>query len=1195
MLQKEIYLKPIDRKIEGVIKASEQRHLLQEMEEYVLTEEILGKTVGKRMLPGFFEELAKPDFDYSVWISGHYGSGKSHLLKILSLVLANQEFQNKKFGELFANKTKSIPELHKLIVDAIKVPTQTILFNIQLKSDGIDNTNSIDPMLAIFLKVFNESLGYDSQNPEIAAIERHLDDEGIYEVFKEQYQEKFAKGWVEKGRDSILFNLNELADVYSSIKKIDRVEALKFIDSFTTNYKIDTANFVKLVANYISKKPKGFRLVFCVDELGQFMADSIPKMLSIQTIAEELSVQTKGQAFLIVTSQNDLDSTITGLGTVNKNDFTKINARFAVKLSLTSANSDEVIQKRILAKTDDGSNLLSNIYESQHNNFRTWFEFGDNSRQYPNFSSKEHFISTFPFIPYQFDLFQTCLKTFSDYNHFTGTNKSVGERSMLEYFQKSANANGTRDLNCVVPFYQLFDNLKEDLKGNVQSAIIEAEKNIPSKMAVNVLKALFMVKYIKSFTSTPGNIAILLFDTFQTDLNVLIKEVQEALNYLENQTYIHRLNNTYVFLTNDEKDIENEIKATEISSTAVGDLLNGIIFEEILKDDKFKMPNSKRSFQFGKKIDDLAKSKQEFYVNFITSLNKNDFNDQTLLSKSLQDAADLLVRLPEDSKLIAELTLIVKIDKYAHSPNSNTGDTRKHSIISEKVQQNLIRKSNLIKKVSEAIGEAKLFYFGSNLNITSKDPKTKITLGLFKLIESLYPQLKTINLDFDEDAIQKILNNTDGPLDDITSAEQEVYSLISRKKKSNEKVTIKSLLEIFTIQPYGWHELGLITIIAALYKRAKLNFRKNGSVVSENELFKTLTNNRDYATVVIDLEEDISEKQIKALKDLYFEFFNEANQGVDAKTVSKLFKEALAKESNTLTSFLALKNTFNFLEVLADPIALINFLNKQDHPYYYTDFTKFENELITYKENTLSELKAFMQGQNKGLWEEMLRFSELEKANLQFISAQRITELNALKQEKTPYKGNVMKRVKDALEQLNDEINSLRVTEREKAIEEITESYEKIKSLDEYSKIKPDEKTEILKPFTDTINDVKIEAFIGNIQNAVSRVKNTIYPEQLKLLAKFLSDAHQIKENEQKESLPIPDSSKDVSIEKFKDETIEITTPRTIPSSFIPKNDIKTARYTKATIDTKEDVETYINILKETYTELIEKNNKIIL
>jgi hypothetical protein len=1194
MNQKEIYLKPIGRKFEGVIKTSDNRHLLQEMEEYILTEELLGKTSGKRMLPGFFEELSKKDFDSSVWISGHYGSGKSHLLKILSLVLSNHEFNNKKFGELFLEKTKENPQLHKLIEDALKIPTQTILINILTASDGIDNTNSNDQMLAVFIKIFNQSFGYDSQYPEVAAIERYLVEEGKYEEFKEKYQEKYNKGWVEKGRDNILFNLHELADIYSSIKNISKDDALNTFTSYTNNYKIDANTFIKTVSKYLESKPKDFRLIFCIDEVGMYMADSIEKMRTLQIIAEELSVKTNGQAFLIVTSQNDLDTTIKDFGDSNKNDFSKIGARFAIKLSLTGANSDEVIQKRILAKTDEGTRLLKTIYDTEHNNFRTWFEFGDNSRQYPNFKNQEDFIATFPFIPYQFDLFQTCLKTFSDNNNFTGTNKSVAARSMLEYFQKAANNNREKDLSSIVPFYQLFDNLKEDLKSDVQSSIIEAEKNISNKMHVNVLKALFMVKYIKAFVATPQNLAILLFDSFKTDLNILTKEVQEALNYLESQTYVHKLNNTYEFLTNEEKDIENEIKATEIATTAVGELLFEIIYEDILKDDKFKMPNSTRSFQFGKKIDDNAKGKgSEFYVNFITSLNRNDYDTKTLIAKSLGEATDLFIKLPADSKLMDELSIILKIERYANSSHSNKGDSKKYNIITEKVRQNTQRKSTLVNKLIESIGGATLFQNGVQLNITNKDPKSKITLGLHQLIEVVYPQLKMITSDFNEESIKNILNNPDSG-DDISPPEQEVLSSISRKKNANEKVTIKTILDTYAVRPYGWPELGIITIVAKLYKRGKLNFRKDGSVVSENELFKTLINNREYEKVVIDIEANISVKQIKALKELHHEFFNESIQSIDAKTVSKLFKEALAKESNLLTSFLVLKNTFTFLDVLADPIALINALNKQDHPYYYTDFTKFDNELKSYKESTIAELKAFMQGQNKLLWEEMLKFSELEKANLQFISSVKIAELNALRQEKTPYKGNVMKRVKDSLEQLNDELNSLKVTERDKATKEITEFYDKIKSLDEYSKIKPEEQTEILKPFTDTISDIKIEGFIGNIQNAVTRVKNTIYPEQLKLLPQFLSAAQQKKESEQEESLPNSDSNN--GPEKETDNDTQATSkPNTIPASIIPKNDIKTTRYTKTTIDTKEDVETYITILKEAYTKLIESNNKIIL
>ena len=78
-----IFSKKIDRPIEGVIKADDASELLNEIEEYVLTNEI------QKSLSLFLSAYN----DYSVasqngvWISGFFGSGKSHLLKMLSLLL----------------------------------------------------------------------------------------------------------------------------------------------------------------------------------------------------------------------------------------------------------------------------------------------------------------------------------------------------------------------------------------------------------------------------------------------------------------------------------------------------------------------------------------------------------------------------------------------------------------------------------------------------------------------------------------------------------------------------------------------------------------------------------------------------------------------------------------------------------------------------------------------------------------------------------------------------------------------------------------------------------------------------------------------------------------------------------------------------------------------------------------------------
>lgn len=182
MIQEFIYKKDITREINGVIKADSTSALSEEITEYVITAEQL------RLLPRLFDTLVPPHKANCVWISGDFGSGKSHLLKILSYVLENKlVIDGQKCGDLFAEKANDDFELKRNIVTACKIPTESVLFNIQELHDGLGK-NVNDPVLAIFLKVFNKKFGYDDKKPEIAEIERYFDNQGKYELLKSEYE-----------------------------------------------------------------------------------------------------------------------------------------------------------------------------------------------------------------------------------------------------------------------------------------------------------------------------------------------------------------------------------------------------------------------------------------------------------------------------------------------------------------------------------------------------------------------------------------------------------------------------------------------------------------------------------------------------------------------------------------------------------------------------------------------------------------------------------------------------------------------------------------------------------------------------------------------------------------------------------------------------------------------------------------------
>lgn len=102
------------------------------------------------------------------------------------------------------------------------------------------------------------------------------------------------------------------------------------------------------IKKYVDKQPADYHLVFLADEMGQFVSDDVHRMLDLQTIVEDLGKYTLGKVWVIVTSQQDIDELEKDIH--SSQDFSNIQGRFNTRLSLSSANADEVIKKRLLKK-----------------------------------------------------------------------------------------------------------------------------------------------------------------------------------------------------------------------------------------------------------------------------------------------------------------------------------------------------------------------------------------------------------------------------------------------------------------------------------------------------------------------------------------------------------------------------------------------------------------------------------------------------------------------------------------------------------------------------------------------------------------------------------------------------------------------------------------------------------------------------
>ena len=134
---KNMFEKQIDRDIKGVIKVgqSDEENVYQELDEYVVTKELL------KHFRDFFNNYENGVDGYTdkmgVWISGFFGSGKSHFLKILSYLLKNSTVEGKRAIEYFTDGKKiEDPMLIAEMTKAGTIESDVMLFNIDSKGSA---------------------------------------------------------------------------------------------------------------------------------------------------------------------------------------------------------------------------------------------------------------------------------------------------------------------------------------------------------------------------------------------------------------------------------------------------------------------------------------------------------------------------------------------------------------------------------------------------------------------------------------------------------------------------------------------------------------------------------------------------------------------------------------------------------------------------------------------------------------------------------------------------------------------------------------------------------------------------------------------------------------------------------------------------------------------------------------------------
>ena len=473
---KDMFYKEIDRDIKGVIKVgqADDENVYQELDEYVVTSEL--ESYMMKFFQAYINGLENRTDKMGVWISGFFGSGKSHFLKILSYLLDNKQVYDEE-GKLH-NATSFFTEGVKVQNTDLKKEIQTIadysndvdviLFNIDSKSESDSKMNK-EAIRDVFMKVFNDYLGYCGSIPFLAEFERKLDADGVYESFKTKFEEINGSSWVDT-REDFYFIQDEIIETVTELGIMSEKEANNWAENAQNTYSMSVEKFAQCVHSYCASKGKNHHVVFLVDEIGQYIADDSQLMVNLQTVAEDLGIACKGKAWIVVTSQQDIDSITKTMG----NDFSKIQGRFDTRIALSSANVDEVIRKRILYKKEIAAAILRDLYEDSEAVLKGMITFSEGTPDMPLYKDAEDFAEVYPFIPYQFKLLGNVLTSVRQYSS-SGKHLADGERSMLALFKEAAEKYENEREGILVPFNAFYSALDDFIDHTHRIVISQAE------------------------------------------------------------------------------------------------------------------------------------------------------------------------------------------------------------------------------------------------------------------------------------------------------------------------------------------------------------------------------------------------------------------------------------------------------------------------------------------------------------------------------------------------------------------------------------------------------------------------------------------------------------------------------------------------------------------------------------------------
>lgn len=754
----------------------------------------------------------------AVWVSGFFGSGKSHFVKMLSYLWDNYEFQNGETARTIKPLPPNICDLFFELETKQKINGKLAVSGTLKDFPSKDIRNS-------FLQLFLNALGLPQQY-HLFKFVYWLKKEEIYNEikalvemqgkdFKKEYENLFVSSTIAK---ALLELRPDFAENEAQVKENFKATFIRQ-ETISKEQLVDTIKTEVLPLFFGDKIPL---TIIVLDEVQQFIGTDGDKSIDVQNLAQELSSNFDGKFLLVATGQNALTDT---------SMLQKLMDRFTVKVSFSDTDVDTVTRKTVLEKKPSVITAVTGKLEAALGEISRNL----NGSEYGYVTDdKENLVADYPILPSTRKFWKKVLAAIDT----AGTSGQL--RSQLRIVDESVKKVAHRDLGVIVPADLIFEQKQQQLIQNARllnetNTLIEEKKSKggDSLLEGRILSAVFLIDLLpdgkQKLKSNENTIADLLIDDISASSDVFRNKVTDLIKKLVDDKILMPIGEEFKLQTKVGSEWEQTF-AKELSrlTNSGEDQIRSYRKERMIAFLKSKTNTINITHGISKMVRNFELWDKDAMPNTEHNLNAWirdgwDENHATVLNEirsagNNHPLAYIFVKKTKDPELRSEILKYLAAGQTLNAmgmPSTPEGEqARKSMETRQKMAKNAVE--DLINKIADDA----LVYLAGGSPVETGNIRDSIDEALKNIADRQFPEFKSKAdaLRWGQALSKAVAGNPDalGEINYTGDIQSHPVATEILRFIGNATKTGKDIRGVFMKAPYGWSQDAVDTILILL-------------------------------------------------------------------------------------------------------------------------------------------------------------------------------------------------------------------------------------------------------------------------------------------------------------------------------------------------------------------------------------------